>query len=42
MAHPEAASYSYTVTWFAKDGTQKKRGPLTTKDEILLLDPLAV
>jgi len=42
MEHPDATSYTYTVTWFAKDGSQKKTGPLTVRDEILLLDPLAV
>jgi hypothetical protein len=38
----EAVAYIYTVTWFGKDGTQKKTGPLTATDEILLLDPLVV
>lgn len=38
----DAVSYVYTVTWFGKDGTKKTTGPLTVKDEILLLDPLAV
>jgi hypothetical protein len=41
-ARAEAVSYTYTVTWFGKDGMQKKTGPLTVKDEILLLDPLVV
>ena len=42
MQRLEATSYTYTVTWFGKDGSQRKTGPRTTKDEILLLDPLAI
>lgn len=42
MKNTDATSYTYTVTWFGKDGKQKTTGPLTTKDEILLLDPVAV
>jgi len=42
MQRLDATSYTYTVTWFARDGSQRKTGPRTTKDEILLLDPLAI
>jgi len=41
MGRPGANSYTYKVTWFKNDGTRVTTGPLTTTDEILLLDPLA-
>ena len=41
MARPGATSYTYKVTWFKNDGTRVTKGPETTADEILLLDPLA-
>jgi hypothetical protein len=41
MKRPDATSYSYKVTWFKKDGSRVTTGPVTTSDEILLLDPLA-
>jgi hypothetical protein len=39
MARTDATSYTYEVTWFAIDGQRKTTGPVTTDDEILLLDP---
>jgi hypothetical protein len=42
MAKLEATSYTYAVTWFGKDGKSTRQEPVTTRDEILLLDPLAV
>lgn len=41
MARPEATAYTYEVTWFSHDGQRLAVGPITTHDEILLLDPLA-
>jgi hypothetical protein len=41
MKRPDATSYTYKVTWFKKDGSRVTTGPVTTSDEILLLDPLA-
>jgi hypothetical protein len=41
MARAGATSYQYKVTWFKTDGSRVTSGPHTTKDEILLLDPLA-
>ena len=41
MANPSATSYRYKVTWFRTDGQRVTTGPVTTTDEILLLDPLA-
>jgi hypothetical protein len=41
MARAGATSYTYKVTWFKSDGTRVTKGPETTADEILLLDPLA-
>lgn len=41
MARPDATSYKYKVTWFKIDGSRVTTGPVTTTDEILLLDPLA-
>ena len=41
MKRTDATSYSYKVTWFKKDGSRVTTGPVTSHDEILLLDPLA-
>jgi hypothetical protein len=41
MTRRDATSYSYKVTWFRTNGERVTTGPVTTKDEILLLDPLA-
>ncbi len=41
MSRPDATSYSYKVTWFKTDGQRVTTGPVSTQDEILLLDPLA-
>jgi hypothetical protein len=41
MQRTDATSYTYKVTWFKTDGQRVTTGPVTTKDEILLLDPLA-
>src|SRR5262245_12781485 len=41
MSQPDKTSYTYKVTWFKTDGQRVTTGPLTTQDEILLLDPLA-
>jgi hypothetical protein len=41
MTRADATSYTYKVTWFKADGTRATKGPETTTDEILLLDPLA-
>jgi hypothetical protein len=41
MSRPDATSYQYKVTWFKTDGQRVTSGPATSKDEILLLDPLA-
>jgi hypothetical protein len=41
MTRPDATSYTYKVTWFKTDGQRLTTGPVTTQDEILLLDPLA-
>lgn len=41
MERVDAKSYEYEVTWFANDGSRRTTGPITTADEILLLDPLA-
>lgn len=41
MQRTDATSYTYKVTWFKNDGQRVTTGPVTTKDEILLLDPLA-
>lgn len=41
MVRADATSYTYTVTWFRTDGQRVTTGPVTTSDEILLLDPLA-
>jgi len=41
MQRTDATSYAYKVTWFKSDGQRVTTGPITTKDEILLLDPLA-
>lgn len=38
---PGAAAYTYTVTWFRSDGQRLVTGPVSSRDEILLLDPLA-
>jgi hypothetical protein len=40
MERADATSYTYKVTWFRNDGQRVTKGPVTTKDEILLLDPL--
>jgi hypothetical protein len=39
MARADATSYTYEVTWFGTDGQRTTTGPVTTNDEILLLDP---
>lgn len=41
MSDPDKTSYTYKVTWFKTDGQRVTSGPLTVRDEILLLDPLA-
>ena len=41
MSQPDKTSYTYKVTWFKTDGQRVTTGPVTTQDEILLLDPLA-
>jgi len=41
MTRPDKTSYTYTVTWFRTDGKRVTTGPITSSDEILLLDPLA-
>jgi hypothetical protein len=41
MSEPDKTSYTYTVTWFKTDGQRVTTGPVTARDEILLLDPLA-
>ncbi len=41
MTRTDATSYTYEVTWFGTDGQRTTTGPVTTNDEILLLDPLA-
>ncbi|UHD15073.1 hypothetical protein [Thiocapsa bogorovii] len=41
MTRTDATSYIYEVTWFGNDGSRRTTGPVTTNEEILLLDPLA-
>lgn len=41
MLRTDAKSYTYKATWFKTDGQRVTTGPVTTSDEILLLDPLA-
>lgn len=41
MTRPDKTSYTYAVTWFRTDGKRVTTGPITSSDEILLLDPLA-
>jgi hypothetical protein len=41
MSRTDANSYRYKVTWFKQDGSRVATGPVTTTDEILLLDPFA-
>jgi hypothetical protein len=41
MTRQDATSYRYKVTWFRNDGQRVTTGPITSTDEILLLDPLA-
>jgi len=41
MDRVDAKSYTYEITWFSTDGARTTTGPVTTSDEILLLDPLA-
>ncbi|MDR4492910.1 MAG: hypothetical protein AB7U75_22660 [Hyphomicrobiaceae bacterium] len=40
MERADAKSYTYEVTWFGTDGSRRQTGPVTSSDEILLLDPL--